>query len=163
MIPMPSGGCECGSRRATPNMRRGMQGLALQVQERVQSAIRALSDLYIFPRAQRRLDEDPLARWPRAIAGCEAARPRKVHLAIGEGGCRFDLGRADGLHARNRLAESATDLEAGERGLSAMEAPAKRENMGSDAFWERLQIAQIVIPFVAWIPPQSLFPTTSLR
>ena len=53
-----------------------------------------------LPRTQRRSGEDPLARRRRAIAVCEAARPREVHLAVGEGGRRFDFGGADGLHAR---------------------------------------------------------------
>ena len=56
--------------------------------------------------------------WSAFAGELQAARPRKVHLAVGEGGRRFDLGRADGLHARrNRLAESATDMEAEERRL----------------------------------------------
>jgi hypothetical protein len=49
----------------------------------------------------------------------QATRSRKVHLAVGDGGRRFDIGGADGLHAgRNRLAKSATDMEAEERWVS---------------------------------------------
>ena len=48
-----------------------------------------------------------------ACALRQTARPGKVHLAVGEGGRRVDLGRTDGLHARrDRLAESATDVAA---------------------------------------------------
>ena len=98
MIPMPSG-VRVWIAAGHTDMRRGMQGLALQVQEQLKRDPHC-GDLYIFRGSPRRPGEDPLARWPRAIAVCEAARPRKVHLAVGEGGRRFDLGRANGLHAR---------------------------------------------------------------
>jgi hypothetical protein len=50
----------------------------------------------------------------------QAFGPRQVHLALGVGWGDIDLSGADGLYAgRNRLAKSATDVAAEERGLSA--------------------------------------------
>ena len=134
MIPMPSG-VRVWIAAGHTDMRRGMQGLALQVQEQLKRDPALRRSLH-FPGSQRRPGEDPLARWPGAIAVCEAARPGEVHLAFGEGGRRFDLGRADGLHARrDRLAESATNVAAEERGLMGRAEPREaKKNMGSDAF-----------------------------
>ena len=73
-----------------------------------------------FQRPQRRSGEGALARRRRPVAVCEAARPGQVRLAVGERGRGVDFGGADGLHVgRDRLAQSATHLEAGERGLRA--------------------------------------------
>src|SRR5271169_1813789 len=107
-----------------------------------------------LPRAQGRPGEDSLARRRRAVALCQAARPGKVHLAVGEGGRRVDLAGADGLHAgRNRLEESATDVAAEERGLSATtEAPAKRRKTWDHTLFRAPQITRTVILCVAWIP-----------
>src|SRR5271154_3087619 len=116
-----------------------------------------------LPRAQGRPGEDSLARRRRAVALCQAARPGKVHLAVGEGGRGVDLAGADGLHAgRNRLAESATDVAAEERGLSATtEAPGKRRKTWDHTLFRAPQITRTVILCVAWIPLLGRFPTTS--
>ena len=96
MIPMPSG-VRVWIAAGHTDMRRGMQGLALQVQEQLKRDPHG-GDL-TFSRAARRSGEDPLARRPRAVALRQATRPGKVHLAIGEGGRCVDLGGANGLHA----------------------------------------------------------------
>ena len=50
-------------------------------------------------------------------------------------------------------------MEAKERGLSAMrEAPAKRRKTWGQTHFRAPQIARIVIPFVAWIPPLESLP-----
>ena len=100
----------------------------------------------------------------QATTEVRSDRPGKVHLAVGEGGRCFDLGRTDGLHAgRDRLAESATDMEAKERRLTTTGAAAKRRKTWDQMHFRAPRIARIVIPFVTWISPLSLFPTTSLR
>ena len=87
----------------------------------------------------------------------------KVHLAVGEGGRRFDFGGADGLHAgRDRLAESAADVAAQERGLSATsEGAGKRRKTWNHTHFRAPRIAKTMIRCVAWIPLPKLFPTTS--
>ena len=134
MIPMPSG-VRVWIATGHTDMRRGMQGLALQVQEQLKRDPHC-GDLYIF--RGRRGDLAKIL-WHDGLGLSLYAKRLdrgKVHLAVGEGGRRFDLGRADGLHARrNRLAESATDVEAEERGLSDDgSAGEAKKNMGSDAF-----------------------------
>src|SRR5579863_4873356 len=79
-------------------------------------------------------------------------------------GRRVDLAGADGLHAgRNRLEESATDMAAQKRWLSATtEAPAKRRKTWDHTLFRAPQITRTVILCVAWIPLLSRFPRTSL-
>ena len=88
MIPMPTG-VRVWIAAGHTDMRRGMQGLALQVQEQLKRDPHG-GDLYIFRGRRRRPGEDPLARRPWAVALRQAARPGKVHLAVCEGGrqCR---------------------------------------------------------------------------
>jgi hypothetical protein len=139
MIPMPS-----GVRVWIATGHTDMQGLALQVQEQLKRDPHG-GDLYLFRGREGRPGEDSLARRRRAVALCQAARPGKVHLAVGEGGRRVDLAGADGLHAgRNRLAESATDVAAEERGLSATtEAPGSEEKHGITRFLGRLKSREL--------------------
>ena len=80
------------------DMRRGMQGLALQVQEQLKRDPHG-GDLYIF--RGRRGDLAKIL-WHGGLGlslVAKRARPGKVHLAVGEGGRRFGFCRADGLHA----------------------------------------------------------------
>ncbi len=111
MIPLPAG-CRVWIATGHTDMRRGMQGVALQVQEQLKRDPHA-GDLYIF-RGRRgdlakilwhdgvglslyakRLDRGKFI-WPSANAGAV-----------------FDLGGADGLYARgDRLAESTAHLQA---------------------------------------------------
>ena len=105
MIPMPSG-VRVWIAAGHTDMRRGMQGLALQVQEQLKRDPHG-GDLYVF--RGRRGDLAKIL-WHDGV-GCEAARPREVHLAFGEGRRHFDFGRSDGLHARrNRLAGPAENM-----------------------------------------------------
>ena len=143
MIPMPSG-VRVWIATGHTDMRRGMQGLALQVQEQLKRDPHG-GDLYIF-RGRRgdlakilwhdgvglslyakRLDRGKFI-WPSAKGGV-------VSISAG----------ADGLHAgRNRLAESATDVAAEERGLSATtEAPAKRRKTWDHTHFRAPQITRI--------------------
>ncbi len=97
MIPIPSG-CRVWIAMGHTDMRRGMQGLALQVQEQLQRDPHA-GDLYIF--RGRRGDLAKIL-WHDGVGLSLYAKrigPRKVHLAFSEGRRRFDLGFADGLHA----------------------------------------------------------------
>ncbi len=116
MIPIPSG-VRVWIATGHTDMRRGMQGLALQVQEQLKRDPHA-GDLYIF-RGRRgdlakilwhdgvglslyakRLDRGKFI-WPSATAGA------------------FDLGGADGLYAgRDRLAKPAVDVATEERRVS---------------------------------------------
>ena len=85
MIPTPSGNLRVWIAAGHTDMRRGMQGLALQVQEQLKRDPHA-DDLYIFPRAQE-------ATWRRSfgtMASGYRCMPKRldrgrVHLAIGEG------------------------------------------------------------------------------
>ena len=163
MIPMPSG-VRVWIAAGHTDMRRGMQGLALQVQEQLKRDPHG-GDLYLF-RGRRgdlakilwhdglglslyakRLDRGKFI-WPSAKEGV-------VSISAGQ---MADM--LEGIDWR----KSATDMEAKERGLSAMtEAPAKRRKTWGQTHFRAPQIARIVIPLVAWIPPLSLFPTTSPR
>jgi transposase len=92
MIPIPSG-VRVWIATGHTDMRRGMQGLALTVQESLKRDPHA-GDLYIF------------------------RGRREVHLALGVIGRGVDLARPDGLYAgRDRLEKSATDVATAERRL----------------------------------------------
>src|SRR5215211_4146882 len=117
MIPIPSAGRVWIATGHT-DMRRGMLGLALQVQEGLKRDPHG-GDLFIF--RGRRGDLAKIL-WHDGIGLSLYAKrlgPRKVHLAIGDGRCGVDLCGPDGLYAgRDRLAKSAIDVAARERGLS---------------------------------------------
>src|SRR2546421_9375832 len=117
MIPIPSGVRVWISTGHT-DMRRGMQGLALTVQESLKRDPHA-GDLYIF--RGRRGDLVKIL-WHDGIGLSLYAKrlgPRKVHLALGVIGRGVDLRGPDGLYAgRDRLEKSATDMAAAERRLS---------------------------------------------
>ena len=99
-------------------MRRGMQGLALQVQESLKRDPHA-GDLYIFRGRRGDLAKILWHDGNGAIALCQTIGPRKVHMAIGVRRRGVDLGGADGVYARgDRLAKSATDVAAQERRLA---------------------------------------------
>ena len=122
MIPIPSG-VRVWIATGHTDMRRGMQGLALQVQESSETRSSCGRPLY-FPRSPRRSRQDPLARWNWAIALRQTIGPRKVHMAIGVRRRGVDLGGADGVHARgDRLAKSTTDVAAQERRLACVRIP----------------------------------------
>jgi hypothetical protein len=115
MIPIPSG-VRVWIATGHTDMRRGMQGLALQVQESLKRDPHT-GDLYIF--RGRRGDLAKIL-WHDGIGLSlrQTTGPRKVHMAVGVRRGGVDLGGADGVHARrDRLAESATDVAAQERWL----------------------------------------------
>src|SRR6202023_3431486 len=115
MIPIPSG-VRVWIATGHTDMRRGMQSLALTVQESLKRDPHA-GDLYIF--RGRRGDLVKILWHDGLGMSLYAARSRQVHLAFGVGRCGIDLIGADGLHARgHRLEESATQLAAAKRGLS---------------------------------------------
>jgi transposase len=117
MIPIPSG-VRVWIATGHTDMRRGMQSLALTVQESLRRDPHA-GDLYIF--RGRRGDLVKIL-WHDGLGMSLYAKrgPWQGHLALGVGRCGVDLGGPDGLHARrHRLAESATELAATKRGLSA--------------------------------------------
>ena len=62
------------------DMRKGMNGLALMVQEGLKRDPH-VGDLFVFPRPGRAAGEAALARRGRHVALREAARPWPVHLA----------------------------------------------------------------------------------
>src|SRR5271154_5800014 len=134
MIPMPSG-VRVWIAAGHTDMRRGMQGAGASGPGAVEARPPWRRSLP-FPGAQGRPREDPLARRPRAVALRQAARTGKVHLAVGEGGRRVDFGGADGPHAgRDRLAESAADVAAQKRWVSApASAGQAKKNMGHTHF-----------------------------
>ena len=104
-----------------------------------------------LPRTPRRSRQNPLARRDRSVALRQAARPRKVHLAVGDGGRGVDFGGADGLYARrDRLAKSATDVAT----QSAATAPGieRGEKMWGCVHFGAPQITRFVIHFVSWTP-----------
>ena len=86
MIPIPSG-VRVWIATGHTDMRRGMQSLALTVQESLKRDPHA-GDLYIF--RGRRVGH---------VALCQAAGPRQVHLALSIRWCGVNLGGADGLYA----------------------------------------------------------------
>ena len=114
MIPVPSG-VRVWIAIGHTDMRKGMNGLALLVQEHAQARPARRRSLRL-PGAARRSDQDRLARRDRAVALRQAAGPGPVRLAVdgGRGGCAD--GGAAGLHAgRDRLAQPAAHLAAGQR------------------------------------------------
>ena len=161
MIPMPSG-VRVWIAAGHTDMRRGMQGLALQVQEQLKRDPHG-GDLYIF--RGRRGDLAKIL-WHDGLGLSLYAkrldRGKFIWPSAKEGVVSISAG-ADGLHAgRNRLEESATDVAAEERGLSATtEAPAKRRKTWDHTHFRAPQITRTVILCVAWIPLPRLFPTTS--
>lgn len=76
------------------DMRRGMNGLALQVQQALQRDPHS-GDLYVF--RGRRGD---LLKILWHVALREAAGTRPLHLALAGGRCRCSLGGTAGLYAR---------------------------------------------------------------
>ena len=97
MIPIASG-VRVWIATGHTDMRRGMQGLALQVQEGLKRDPHA-GDLYIF--RGRRGDLAKIL-WHDGIGlslYAKAPGPRKVHLAVGVRRRGVDLGGADGVHA----------------------------------------------------------------
>ena len=63
------------------DMRRGMQGLALQVQEGLSHRDPHVGDLFVFRGKRGNLVKITLARWARPVALRQAAGPRPVRLA----------------------------------------------------------------------------------
>lgn len=115
MIPIPSN-VRVWIATGHTDMRRGMESLALAVQESLKRDPHA-GDLYIF-RGRR---GDLVKAWHVALR--RTLGSRQVHLAVGVRRRGINLGGADGLHAgRDRLAESAIELAAAKRGLSVESA-----------------------------------------
>ena len=161
MIPMPSG-VRVWIAAGHTDMRRGMQGLALQVQEQLKRDPHG-GDLYVF-RGRRgdlakilwhdglglslyakRLDRGKFI-WPSAREGV---------VSISAGQMAYML---EGIDWR----KSATDMEAEERGLSAtMKASAKLRKSWNHTHFRAPRIAKTMIRCLAWIPLPKLFPTTS--
>ena len=117
MIPIPSGGRVWIATGHT-DMRRGMQGLALQVQEGLRRDPHG-GDLFIF--RGRRGDLAKIL-WHDGIGLSLYAKRLDRGRFIwpsAHGRCGVDLGGPDGLYAgRDRLAKSAIDVAARERRLS---------------------------------------------
>ena len=113
MIPMPSG-VRVWIAAGHTDMRRGMQGLALQVQEQLKRDPHG-GDLYIF--RGRRGDLAKIL-WHDGRFGlslyAQAARPGKVHLAVCEGRGVVSISAAQMAYMLegDRLAESAADVAA---------------------------------------------------
>ena len=106
MIALPPGArvwLACGA----TDMRRGMPGLALQVQEGLGRDPHA-GDLFVF-----RGRHGSLLKILWHVALCQAAREGALHMAGAEGWGGRDLDSTTCLHAgRHRLAEPAPDLAA---------------------------------------------------
>ena len=116
MIPVPSG-VRVWLAVGRTDMRRGMNGLALQVQEALGRDPHA-GDLYVFRGGRGDLIK---ILWHDGLGMSLYAKrleTRPVHLAVAGRRRGRDLGRAAGLHARrDRLAEPAPHLPAGAGGL----------------------------------------------
>ena len=80
MIPVPSG-VRVWIATGHTDMRRGMNSLALLVQEALQARSARRRSLRV-PRQERQADQDPLARRPRHVALRQAAGAWPVHLAV---------------------------------------------------------------------------------
>src|SRR5208282_1353051 len=131
MIPMPSG-VRVWIATGHTDMRRGMQGLALQVQEQLKRDPHG-GDLYLF----------------RGRRGDLAKILWHDGLGLSLYATRLDRGRFIWPSAK-------------ERGLSATtEAPAKRRKTWDHTLFRAPQITRTVILCVAWIPLPKPFPTTS--
>lgn len=97
MIPIPAG-CRVWIATGHTDMRRGMQGLALQVQEQLKRDPHA-GDLYIFRGRRGNLAK---ILWHDGVGLSLYAKRLdrgKFNLALGEGRRGFDLCGADGLYA----------------------------------------------------------------
>ena len=115
MIPVPSG-VRVWLAAGHTDMRRGMNGLALQVQQALRRDPLA-GDLYVFRGTPGRPGEDPLARRPGHVAlhAKSLERGRFIWPSPADG-CVAVSGAQLGLHAgRNRLAKPAAHLAAGGR------------------------------------------------
>ena len=98
-------------------MRRGMNGLALQVQEALRRDPHA-GDLYVFRGARGDLIK---ILWHDGLGMSLYAKRLENHLAIAGRRRSWNLGLAAGLHARwKRLAESASYLPTGACGGKPM-------------------------------------------
>src|SRR4030095_465789 len=109
MFPVPSG-VRVWLAIGVTDMRRGMNSLALQVQEGLGRDPHA-GDLFCVPGPQRSSCKDSLARRARLLAVRQATGARALPLAVGDGRRRGDQPGAARLHAGgDRLAEPAADL-----------------------------------------------------
>lgn len=97
MIPIPSG-VRVWIATGHTDMRRGMQSLALTVQESLKRDPHA-GDLYIFRGRRGDLVKILWHDWVRRVALCQTPWPRQVHLALRIGWCGVNLRGADGLFA----------------------------------------------------------------
>ena len=86
MIPVPSG-VRVWLAVGHTDMRRGMNSLAIQVQEGLGRDPHA-GDLYVFRGKRGHLIKNSLARRDRYVALCQTAGARQVHMAV--------AGRRDG-------------------------------------------------------------------
>ena len=116
MIPTPSG-VRVWLAVGHTDMRRGMNSLALQVQQALGRDPHC-GDLYVF--RGRRADLVKII-WHDGIGMSLYAKRLErgtLHLAVASRRLSADLRLAAGLHARrNRLAEPATDIQAGVGGI----------------------------------------------
>ena len=142
MIPMPIG-VRVWIATGHTDMRRGMQGLALQIQEQLKRDPHG-GDLYIF--RGRRGDLAKIL-WHDGVGLSLYAKRLdrgKFIWPSAKGGRRVDLAGADGLHAgRDRLEKSATDLEAEERGVRAPGDSRHLEKHGVTRILGRLESREI--------------------
>ena len=116
MIPMPSG-VRVWIATGHTDMRRGMQGLALQVQEQLKRDPHG-GDLYLF--RGRRGDLTKILRHDGVGLSLYAKRLDRgkfIWPSAKEGVVSISAGHM--AYMLDRLEESATDMEAEERGLSA--------------------------------------------
>ncbi len=115
MIPVPSG-VRVWLAVGHTDMRRGMNGLALLVQEAI-GAIRT-PVICTYSEAPGRSGQDHLARRGRHVALCQAAGTRPVPVAVAGGRYGGDLRRPARLHARgDRLAQPASYVAPRARGI----------------------------------------------
>jgi hypothetical protein len=114
MIPVPSD-VRVWLAVGRTDMRRGMNGLALQVQEALGRDPHA-GDLYVFRGARGDLIKNHLARRDRHVAVFEAAGAGSILVAVTGRRHGRHLGGAARLHARrHRLAEPAAYIPAAAR------------------------------------------------
>ena len=116
MIPVPSG-VRVWLAVGRTDMRRGMNGLALQVQEALGRDPHA-GDLYVFRGARGDLIK---IIWHDGIGMslCQAAGARPIRVAVAGRRHAGDLSRAACLHARrDRLAQSAPHVPPAARGVN---------------------------------------------
>src|SRR4051812_4754328 len=109
MIPVPTG-VRIWIATGHTDMRKGMQGLSLLVQESLGRDPFA-GDVLRVPRACRLSDESAVARRNRIVALCQATGPWPVCLAHDGGRCGGANRSTDELPTGgNRLAQSATHV-----------------------------------------------------